>query len=82
MGYATEPSTHTAKQRHRCDWCWQFIEPSEQYKRYRFFSYGEAGTCKMHPECFDAMQEEANEEGGFFEWTPGRDRPAAQKGGV
>ncbi len=75
MSHCTEPTTHQAIKQHRCSWCWQFIEIGDQYKRYRFFDGGDAGTVKMHPECFDAMQEEAAEEGGYFEWTPGMQRP-------
>jgi hypothetical protein len=71
----TPTETHKARKRHRCDWCWQFIEPGAVYSRYRFYNDGEAGTVKMHPECHDAMQEEAREAGGFIEWTPGQDRP-------
>lgn len=76
MTHTTEPTTQHAKKRHRCEWCWQLIEPGDQYKRYRYYDGGDAGTVKMHPECFDAMQKEASEEGGYFEWTPGMERPA------
>ena len=52
------------------------IEPGDTYLRYRFFDCGDAGTVKMHPECYEAMQEEAKQEGGFMEWTPGEhERP-------
>ena len=74
--HATETETHKAKKRHRCDWCWQSVDAGETYKRYRYYAHGDAGTVKMHPECHDAMQVEANEEGGWFEWTPGQERPA------
>lgn len=73
--HMTETETHKAKKAHRCDWCWQRIEPAEQYKRYRWFGSGEAATVKMHQECHDAMQEAAAEEGGYIEWTPGQERP-------
>jgi len=79
MSHTTEPTTHSAIKRHRCGWCWQFIEPSEQYTRYRFFDGGDVGTVKMHPECFQAMQNEAAEWGGYFEWTPGQERPAKEE---
>jgi hypothetical protein len=73
---------HKARKRHRCDWCWQFIFPGEQYKRYRYFQDSEeAGKVKMHPECCDAMLEEARQEGGWIEWTPGQDRPMPNVGG-
>lgn len=73
--HVTPAETHKARKRHRCDWCWQFIEPNSAYSRYRFYNGGDVGTVKMHPECLDAMQEEATEEGGFIEWTPGQERP-------
>lgn len=74
--HATETETHKAKKQHRCGWCWQFVDAGETYKRYRYYNCGDAGTVKMHPECYDVMQEEAREEGGWFEWTPGQERPA------
>jgi hypothetical protein len=78
MSYATPVETHKAAKRHRCDWCWQFIEQGETYNRYRFYS-DDVGTVRMHPECYIAMQEEAQQaEGGWFEWTPGQDRPVKE----
>jgi hypothetical protein len=71
----SEPTTQTARKRHRCDWCWQHIEPKDVYLRYRCFDAEadiEAATVKMHPECFSAMQQEAGLEGGWIEWEPGR----------
>ena len=76
MSHFTETTTQKAKIQHRCNWCWQFIVPGEQYARYRFFDGGNAGTVKIHPECFKAMQVEASEWDGDFEWTPGQERPA------
>ncbi len=75
MSAMTEPTTQTAKKKHRCTWCWQFIENGELYQRYRFYDGGDSGTVKMHPECFSASQEMARDEGGFIEWTPGMERP-------
>lgn len=74
----SEVECHQARKRHRCSWCWQQIEVGEKYRRYRFYDDGEAATVKMHPECHDAMQEAAREEGGVIEWTPGQERPASQ----
>lgn len=74
--HTTETEMHTARKAHRCQWCWQGIEVGTKYRRYRFYCGGEAGTVKMHPECHDAMQEAAAEEGGYIEWTPGQERPA------
>lgn len=77
MTHCTEAETHKARKLHRCEWCWQRINVGEQYKRYRFYDGGDAATVKMHPECYDAMQVEAHEEGGYFEWIPGQERPAS-----
>ena len=81
MASQTETTTQTARIKHRCTWCWQVVNVGEQYKRYRYFDGGDAGTVKMHLECHDAMLWYAREEGGFIEWTPGMERPApAPKG--
>lgn len=75
MSAQTEVTEQRAAKPHRCTWCWERIGQGETYKRYRYFDSGDAGTVKMHPECFDAMREWAREEGGFVEWTPGMERP-------
>ena len=80
MTYASTPETHKARKQHRCSWCCQFVSIGETYTRYRFAHQGDAGTIRMHPECFDAMQEEANEAGEWFEWTPGQERPVIEGG--
>ena len=74
--HATPTETHKAQKKHRCEWCWQFIEVGETYKRYRFYADGDVSTVKMHPECYEVMQDEASNEGGWLEWTPGQERPA------
>ena len=71
----SESVVYKAAKRHRCDWCWQFVEPGELYRRYRLWDGGEASTVKMHTECHDAMQADALAEGGWIEWTPGQERP-------
>lgn len=73
--HMTEVETHKARKAHRCEWCWQRIDEGTEYKRYRYYDGGEAATIKMHPECMEAMQEEAAHWGGDFEWTPGQERP-------
>lgn len=75
MGTMTDPKEHRAAKVHRCSWCWGAIATGDVYQRYRYFCTGEAGTCKMHPECLDAMREAAHEDGGWIEWTPGQERP-------
>lgn len=79
MSHFTETTTQKAKTLHRCSWCWQNIVPGEEYKRYRHFDGGDACTVKLHPECHDVMLEEAAEEGGYLEWTPGMERPAKKE---
>jgi hypothetical protein len=79
MSTFTETTAQKARKRHRCTWCWEFIEPGEQYKRYRYFDGGDAGTVKLHPECHEAMLQDAAEWGPRFEWTPGQERPAKKE---
>ncbi len=75
-GAMTEPTTQHARKRYPCEWCGESINIGDEYTRYRWFSYGDAGTCKMHPECYEAMQAEAEQEGGWIEWCPGdQERP-------
>lgn len=81
MASQTETTTQGARIRHHCMWCWQSINIGEPYKRYRYFDGGDSGVVKMHPECYGAMQDAASEDGGFIEWTPGMERPAANQGG-
>ena len=58
MTNATDPEIiKRSRKPHLCDWCHQSIEVGESYKRYRWFDGGDAGTCKMHFECFEAMQD-------------------------
>lgn len=71
----SDPTIQTALKQYKCDWCWQHVVPGQTYKRYRFADGQEAGTVRLHHECFDAMQELAKEEGGHCEWTPGMERP-------
>jgi hypothetical protein len=68
-------STHKARQRHRCTWCWQHIEAGETYKRYRWYCGSEASTIKAHEECYRAILDAVAEDGGTTEWTPGQERP-------
>lgn len=76
-GRTTETETiRAARGRHYCDWCGQGVERGESYKRYRAFGNDGAGTVKMHPECYDAMQDEVTAEGGWIEWVFGEnERP-------
>ena len=67
--------THKAQRQHRCSWCCQAIEIDDVYRRYRYYNCDGSCTVKLHPECCTVMQLEARAEGGYFEWTPGQERP-------
>lgn len=72
MSSYTETETiKAAKKSHRCSWCYERIEVGSEYRRYRHFDQGDAGTVKMHPECYEAMHEAARHEGSNFEFYPG-----------
>jgi hypothetical protein len=76
VSHSTEVQHITAAVKsHRCSWCDQRIEAGQPYKRYRWFDGGEAETCRLHPECFDAMEIDCELNGGWIEWTPGQERP-------
>ena len=80
MGYTLLcETTRTARKPHRCIWCWTRIEVGTQYIDERSVNDGDMQHHKWHPECNAAMIEEANEEGGPIEWTPGRDRPTTHQ---
>lgn len=71
MGTMTETETiNAARKQHRCDWCGECVEVGQPYKRWRWFDGGEAMTVRVHPECKDALDEAAHEEGGTIEFTP------------
>jgi len=74
--HMTEVATHQARIDHQCDWCGQRIDAGTQYKRYRWLDGADAATVKMHPECHDAMQEAALDEGGYIEWSDTMERPS------
>ena len=72
--YCTPPETRTARKPHRCTNCAEVIEPGEVYKRWMSVEDGRATKNKMHPECLEALQEDA--EGGYFDYMIyGGERP-------
>lgn len=76
MSYTLLSETvRTARKHHRCIWCWQAINAGERYLDERSVNDGEMQRHKWHPECRAAMLEEAKDEGGVIEWTPGQERP-------
>jgi hypothetical protein len=76
----TKLETHKALKPHRCSWCYERIETGEMYTRYRCFDSGDACTVKMHPECLNAMQDEATNLGGHTEWFPGENERPSREG--
>ena len=56
---------------HECSWCAERIEKGESYKRYRYFDNGDAGTVKMHIECYEASAELVAEYNEPIEFRPG-----------
>jgi len=78
MSYTLLSETQrTARKRHRCIWCWQFIEPGSSYVDERSVADGDIQAHKWHPECRAAMLQDAADEGGVIEWIPGQERPTA-----
>ena len=44
-----------SRKAYTCDWCYEVIEQGTAYCRY--FCYNERVTVRMHPECYEAMQD-------------------------
>lgn len=75
MIHHTPTQTLTARKDHRCTNCGQLIQAGDQYMRWVSFD-DSAFTNKMHPECLDSLQDDA--EYGEFEYMPySGERPAA-----
>jgi predicted RNA-binding Zn-ribbon protein involved in translation (DUF1610 family) len=76
--YSTETETPTARKPHICMSCGERINAGEKYTRWRCYDDGDAGTNKMHPECY-AMHC-ADAEGSTWEYAPfSYERPTAQE---
>lgn len=72
----------TAKKRHRCTWCGQWIEPGEQYTKEFVKVDGDPSWNKLHPECDEALSECARNEGGSCTYRLyDEERPARTSGG-
>lgn len=71
--FCTPTIVLTARVRHQCTNCCQDINPGEKYARW--YSVDDSGfTNKMHPECLEALREDAQY--GYFEYTAyGGERP-------
>jgi predicted RNA-binding Zn-ribbon protein involved in translation (DUF1610 family) len=72
--YCTPMEEMKARKPHRCTSCGEVIEAGATYCRWRSYDCGEAGTNKMHPECYAMHSDDA--EGGQWEYSMfGHERP-------
>ena len=69
--HCTETETRKARKTHLCMSCGELVNVGDEYKRWRCYDSGDVGTVKMHPECYAAMQDAAQDNGGDIEFTPG-----------
>ena len=61
----------TAKVTHRCTSCGEAIDAGSEYIKWSSFDDGSAFTNKMHPECYEAHEENAKHWGDSeWEYTP------------
>ena len=67
MSYCTPTQTLVARKVHQCTNCAEPINKGETYKRWASVEDGWF-TSKMHPECFQALLDDAD--GPGFEYTP------------
>lgn len=62
MGTATAVrQIKAAAKKHTCTWCGEKIIEGEPYKAWRWYSDGDASTCKLHDDCYDAHLERCKE---------------------
>lgn len=66
--YCTPTQKQKARKQHRCTYCGQIINIGEEYARWASYEDGTSAQNKMHPECLESLQAEA--ENGVFEYTP------------
>ena len=73
--HCTDLENPKAKKEHFCDSCGDPITIGQTYYRWRSYDGGDAGTNKMHPECYDMHV--TNAEGGEWEYLRyDNDRPS------
>jgi len=61
MSYEPIDDGRTVKARklHICEWCGEKISKGELCIMRKYVSDGELTNCRMHPECFEAMNRDA-----------------------
>ena len=64
--YCTPLEKLKARKTHRCMSCGDVIEPGDVYYRWRSYEAGDAGTNKMHPECYEMH----NMDGAQWDYSP------------
>ncbi len=67
MSYITPTETLVARKDHQCTYCCEMINKGDTYKRWACVDDAWF-TNKMHPECRQALLDEAD--GHDFEYTP------------
>lgn len=58
MGIFHERYVRQARTPHTCDWCGDGIETGQPYFAYRWSDGVDSGSVSMHPECYQAMQDD------------------------
>ncbi len=58
----------TAKKKHHCIWCGQFILPGEAYHDERSVFDNMIQRHRWHPECYEAAQQEFEDGPEFNAW--------------
>ena len=66
--YCTPPVTLKARKDHVCSSCGEKIPVGELYRRWRSYCYGDAGTNRMHEECYEMHTDDAGS--GTWEYAP------------
>ncbi len=79
MSTMLETRFSKARKRYWCTWCGEAILAKDTYARYTYVGDDGFGMCKMHPECYAAMEQEARAEGGWIEFgLSENDRPKTE----
>lgn len=60
---------NSSRKNRNCDWCSEIIRSGDSYKYY--FCFGEGTSVSMHPECFEAMENDPNNDPDHDEFISG-----------